>query len=119
MGYRKIINLLHHETNQPSKFRTRNWVGINYELWRDYNDHDENSNIFVNKNNIKFKMSMIRLRLCDYSNAYIRVKGSLTVPNTEVNNTHKKVVFGNCDPFNGCANLRNNKLVNYAEDVNI
>ena len=32
MEYQKIINLLEHTTNQPSKFRTRNWVEINYEL---------------------------------------------------------------------------------------
>ena len=126
MGYRTITNLLDHKMNQPSKFRTRNWVGINYELWQDYNDDDENNNTVDNNNNnnMKFKKSMIRLRLCDYSDAYIRVKGILTVPNTEatgaaVNNTHKKVVFKNCDPFNGCTNLINNKLVNYAEEVNI
>ena len=29
MEYQKIINLLDNTTNQPSKFRTRNWVEIN------------------------------------------------------------------------------------------
>ena len=28
MGYQKIANLLDTESNQPSKFRTRNWVEI-------------------------------------------------------------------------------------------
>ena len=32
MEYQKIINLLDNTTNQPSKFRTRNWVEINDEL---------------------------------------------------------------------------------------
>ena len=27
MGYQKIINLLDNTPNQPSKFRTKNWVG--------------------------------------------------------------------------------------------
>ena len=47
---------------------------------------------------------MIRSNLCDYSNGYILVKGTVTVPNTTaavvaVNNTNKKVIFENCDPF--------------------
>ena len=31
MKYQKIRNLLDETTNQPSKFRTRNWVEINNE----------------------------------------------------------------------------------------
>ena len=31
MEYQKIINLLDDATNQPSKFRKRNWVEINDE----------------------------------------------------------------------------------------
>ena len=31
MEYKKIINLLDNTANQPSKFRTRNWVEINHE----------------------------------------------------------------------------------------
>ena len=29
MEYQKIANLLDSELNQPSKFRTRNWVEVN------------------------------------------------------------------------------------------
>ena len=50
--------------------------------------------------NIRFKTSIIRSNLCDYSNACILVKGTITVPNTAaagaaVNNTNKKVIFKN------------------------
>ena len=31
MEYQKIINLLDNTSNQPSKFRTKNWVKINHE----------------------------------------------------------------------------------------
>ena len=31
MEYQKIINLFDETTNEPSKFRTRNWVEINDE----------------------------------------------------------------------------------------
>ena len=41
MEYQKIINVLDDTTNQPSKFRTRNWVEMNDEAKRRY----DNSNI--------------------------------------------------------------------------
>ena len=88
MEYQKIINLLDDTTNKPSKFRTRNWVEKNDESRGDYNDDDNN--------NTKFKTSMIRSSLCDYSYAYIRVKGTIkftdtSAEGTTVNNTNKKV----------------------------
>ena len=61
MEYQKIINLLGNTQNEPSKFRTRNWVEIN-----------EGSRGTYNKSNqIKFKTSMKRSNLCYYSVAYI------------------------------------------------
>ena len=53
MEYKKIlnINLLDNKTNQPSKFRTRNWFEINDESPRAYNDDDDNNNINNNNNN--------------------------------------------------------------------
>ena len=41
MEYQKIINVLDDTTNQPSKVRTRNWVEMNDEAKRRY----DNSNI--------------------------------------------------------------------------
>ena len=66
MKYQKIINLLNDIMNQPSKFRTRNWVEINDESRGDYNDDDESNNDDDDDNNnnkIKFKTSMIRSNL--------------------------------------------------------
>ena len=71
MEYQKIINLLHDTKNQPSKFRTRNWVEINYESKGRYDN-----------SSIRFKTSFIRSSLCDYSDAYILIKETNTVPNT-------------------------------------
>ena len=71
MDYQKIINLLGDTTNQQSKFRTKNWVEINDES-RETHDN----------NNVKFKTSMIRSNLCDYSDAYKHVKGTITALNT-------------------------------------
>ena len=84
MEYQKIINLLDDTTNLPSIFRTRNWGDIN----------DKSKAIYDNSN-IKFQLSLIRSNLYDYSDTYILVKGTITVPNTvaagaAVNNTNKK-----------------------------
>ena len=45
MEYQKIINLLHKSTNQPSKFRTKDWVEINDEPKGRY----DTSNLDVNQ----------------------------------------------------------------------
>ena len=83
MEYQKIIKLLDDTRNLPSIFRTRNWGDIN----------DKSKAIYDNSN-IKFQLSMIRSNLFDYSDTYILVKGTITVPNTvaagaAVNNTNK------------------------------
>ena len=60
MEYQKIANLLDNTSNQPSKFRTKNWIEINDELRGTYS---------VNRQ-INFKTLMLRSSLCDYSRIY-------------------------------------------------
>ena len=77
MEYKKITNLLDNEfafnaSNQPSKFRTRNYVEINDEKRGTYSPNKE----------IRFKTTMLRSSLCDCSDAYILVKGNISVSNT-------------------------------------
>ena len=72
MEYQKISNLLNNESNQPSKFRTRNWVEINDEARGTYSPNKQ----------IKFKSSILRSCLCDYGDPYILVKGNITANNT-------------------------------------
>ena len=114
MEYQKIINLLDDATNQPSKFRTRNWIEINNESRGTYKANSDN----------KIKTSMIRSNLCDYSDAYIQVKATITVPNTAVAaalviNTNQKVIFKNCAPFTNCMGEVNNTQVDDAQDIDI
>ena len=66
MEYQKMINLLDNTSNHPSKFRTRNW----------FENNDKSRRMYSNKWQIKFKTSMIKSNLCDYSDAYIHVKGT-------------------------------------------
>ena len=106
--------MLDNAPNQPSKFRTKNWVEINDESRGTYN---------VNRK-INFKTTMLKCRLCDYNDAYMLVKGSITVNNTAAadagaNNTNKKVIFKKCAPFINCISEVNNTQVDNAKGVNI
>ena len=116
MEYQKIINLLDDATNQPSKFRKRNWVEINDESQGTSNNDNNNNN--NNNNNIKFKMSMRRSNLCDYSDAHMHVKKrTIIAPNT--NKTNKKVIFKNCARFTDNISEISNTQVDNAQDIDI
>ena len=67
---------------------------------------------------------MLKSSLCDYSDAYILVKGTITVNNTAAqgaaaNNTNKKVIFKNCAPFTNCISELNNTQIDNAKDIDI
>ena len=114
MENQKIINLLGNMSNQSSKFRTKNWVEINDESRGTHNINSQ----------IKFKTAMLKPSLCDCSDAYILVKGTITVPNTaptdaDANNANKKVIFKNCAPFINCVSEVNNKQVDNAKNIDI
>ena len=106
--------MLNDGSNKPSKFKTRNWVEINDEA-RGANSHNIQ---------IKFETSMLRSSLCDYSDAYIFVKGNITVKNTaaagaDANNTNKKVISKSCAPFTSCKSKTNNTQIDNAEHIDI
>ena len=114
MEYQKITNLLDDASNQPSKFKTKNRVEINNESRGTYNVNSQ----------IKFKTTMLTSSLCDYSDAYILVKGTIAVNNTaaanaDASNTNKKVIFKNCAPFSICISEINNTQVDNAKDLDV
>ena len=113
MEYQTIANLLNNESNTPSKFKTKNWVEINDDVRGVYSPNKE----------IRFKTSMLRSSLCDYSDAYILVKGNVTVNNTvagaATNNTNKRVMFKKCAPFTNCISKINNTQIDNAEYIDI
>ena len=105
-------NLLDNAPNKPSKLKTRNWVEINDESRGTYNTNAQ----------IKFKTTMLKSILCDYSDAYILFKGNITVNNTAgagaaANNTNKKVIFKNYTPFADCISETNNTQVDSAKYI--
>ena len=67
---------------------------------------------------------MLKSSLCDYSDAYIHVRGTITVNNTAAedaaaNNNNKKVIFKNCAPFTNCISQINNTDLDDAKYLNI
>ena len=112
MEYQNIANLLDSASNQPSKFKTRNWVEINDESRATYTSND-----------IKFKTTMLRSNLCDYADGYILVKRTITITATgdddatnRADERDKGVTFKNCAPFTKCVIRINN---NNAQDIDI
>ena len=83
--------------NQPSIFRTKNWVKIT---------------ILSTNSQTKSKTLMLESGVCNYINTYILVKETATVPNTAATNiVNKKVIFKNCAPFTDRMSEIDNKQV--------
>ena len=74
-GIPKFTNLLGTTVDEISRFITKNWVEV----------HDQSSSAddrYKPNKQIRFKTSMLRSDLCDYSDAYIVVKGDITLTKT-------------------------------------
>ena len=131
MEYDKINNLLRvydtsakhvlsedneNEGEVLSKFVTREYVRVNSLL----NTYNENKSI-------RFKTPMLKSNLCDYSDAYILVKGTITVAAPGVNNNatnirdkrNKPLILKNNAPFVSCITRINGELIEDAHDLDI
>ena len=119
MEYNKINNLLLSEDNESeklSKFVTREYVRVN-SLSNTYNENKS----------IRFKTPMLRSNLCDYSDAYILVKGTnmVTAPgaNNDANNIRDKknrsLILKNNAPFVLFITRINGELIEDADNLDI
>ena len=119
MEYDKINNLLLSEDNESeklSKFVTREYVRVN-SLSNTYNENKS----------IRFKTPMLRSNLCDYSDAYILVKGTITVTTPGANNgannirdkRNRPVILKNNAPFVSRITRINGELIEDADDLDI
>ena len=119
MEYDKINNLLLSEDNESeklSKFVTTEYVRVN-SLSNTYNENKS----------IRFKTPMLRSNLCDYSDAHILVKGTITVmapgANNDANNIRDKknrpLILKNNAPFVSCITRINGELIADADDLDI
>ena len=66
---------------------------------------------------------MLRSSLCHYSDAYILVRGNISVNNTGTaaapTNRNKKVIFKKCAPFTSYISKINNTQIDNAEYIDI
>ena len=135
MEFQKIVNLLDitSDNKDLSKSDTKKWIEV-------YDQSEKNYN--VNKE-IRIKTPLLRSDLCDFSDAYIVVKGDITVTkktftandfeapnNTAANATatntandnafgEKKLVFKNNAPFINCVSKINGIKIDNAEDLDV
>ena len=116
MEYQKIANLIDDASNEPSKFRTKNWVEINDESRGAYNVNSQ----------IKFKTTMLKSSLYDYGDAYVLVKGTITIAGEgadtvarHADERDKGLSFKSCAPFTNCISEINNTQADNAKTIDI
>ena len=102
MEYQKISNLLG-EDGKPKSYQTRKWIEINYDAQGNYSVNSQ----------IKFKTKMTMSDLCDYVEAYVLVKGTISVAGAGAARA-VAVTFKNCAPFTICISEINNTQVDNA-----
>ena len=108
--------MLDNTPNQSSKFRTKNWIEKNVQSRGVYNANSD----------IRFKTTMLKSSLCDYSDVYILVKGRMTITGEgadaatrKADERDKRVTFKNCAPFINFKTEINNTEIDNAKDIDI
>ena len=94
--------------NQPSKY----WIEINEDARGTYNANSQ----------IRFTTSVLKSRLCIYSDAYMLLSGTITVPNKEIAaapNNRKNIIIENCVSFTDCIIEINNTQIDNAKDTDV
>ena len=116
MEYDKINNLLGSESENLSKFVTKEYVRVN-SLSNTYNENKS----------IRFKTPMLLSDLCDYADAYILVNGTITVEADHIgagvdenrDRKNRPLILKNNATFVSCITKINNELIEDAEDLDI
>ena len=112
MEYHEITNLLGTTPDEVPRFITKKWIEV----------HDQSGSAedrYKPSKQIRFKTSMLRSDLCDFSDAYIVVKGAITVTNPDNNAYDKKLAFKNNSPFISSISKINNTLIDNAEGLHV
>ena len=116
MEYQKITNLLGIKPDDVPRFITKKWIEV----------HDQSGNAedrYKPSKQIRFKTSMLRSDLCDFSDAYIVVKGDITLTKTNgrgiIDIRNRFLAFKSNAPFIKCVSKINNVLIDSAEDLDI
>ena len=111
MEFQKIINLLDMTSIDKDlpRFVTKN--GLKFII-------NQKKNYKVNKG-IRIKAPILRPGLCDFNDAYIVVKGEITVTNPNNAKRYKAVAFKNNAPLINYISKINGVKIDNAEDLNV
>ena len=109
MEYQKITNLFGNTSDKVPRFITKKLIDV----------YDESGGAYNTSTQIRFKTSMLRSDLYDYSDAYIVVKGKIIATNPDNDAYDKKLAFKNNVPFLSCISKINNTLIDNAEDLDV
>ena len=94
MEYQTIKNLLDNIPDKVPRFVTKEWIDVHHQSGETYNTNKQ----------VRFKTSISRSDLCDFSDAYIVVKGIVTVSadDRDRDEMNKQVILKNRVPFFSC-----------------
>ena len=113
MEFQKIINLINTTSDDKdlTKFVTKKWIEVYDQSEKSYNTNKE----------IRIKTPKLRSNLCGFNDAYIVVKGEITVanPDNAKKNNNKAVAFKNNVPFINCILKINGLQIDNAEDLEV
>ena len=111
MEFQKIVNFLDRTSDDKDlpKFITKKWIEV---------DDQSGGNYIVNKE-IRNKTPMLRSDLFNFNDAYIVVKGIITVTEPDNAKRNKEVAFKNNAPFINCISKINDVKIDNAKDLDV
>ena len=111
MEFQKLVNFLETTFDDKDLPRsvTKKWIEV----------YDQSGGNYTVNKEIRIKTSMLRSDLCDFSDAYIVVKGDITVTNPNNAKRNKAVAFKNNAPFINCISKINGVKIDNAEDLDV
>ena len=111
MEFQKIVNLLDITSNNKDlpRYVTKKWNEVYDQSEKNYNPNKKTT----------IKTPMLRSDLCDFSDAYIVVKGDITVTNPNNAKRNKAVAFKNNASFINCISKINGIKIDNAEDLDV
>ena len=116
MEYQKITNLFGTTIDEVSRFITKKWVEVHDQSGSAHDRYKPNKQI-------RFKTSMLRSDLCDFSDAYIVVKRDIILTKADrrgfIDTRNRFLAFKSNAPFTNCISKINNVLTDNAEDLDV
>ena len=111
MEFQKIVNFLDTTSDDKDlpRFVTKKWIEFYDQTERNYNANRE----------IRIKTPMLRSDLCDFNDAYIVVKGTITVTDPNNAKRNKIIAFQDNAPFINCISKINGVQIDNAEDLDV